>query len=134
MKRAHIHLMLIAALAASGCVRTIGNSGDGLSVAYNPEGVATTVLLRTESAITGELLEVRDNALVLRRGTEVLLVPTASIAHVEVQRGDRRTRTVTPDRFQRDLRLLSRYPSGISPSVMAALLSASGKAEPTVVR
>jgi hypothetical protein len=96
--------------------------------------VATTVLLRTESAIAGELLEVRDSALIVRRGTEVLLVPTASIASVQVPRGDNRTRTVTPDKFQRDLRLISRYPSGISPSVMAALLSASGKAEPTVVR
>jgi hypothetical protein len=132
--RADIRLLLVAALAAGGCVKTIGNSGDAFSVANSPEGVATTVSLRTESAITGELLEVRDGALVLRRGTEVLLVPTASIAYVQVPRGDLRTRTVTPDRFQRELRLLSRYPSGISPSVMAALLSASGRAEPTVVR
>ena len=133
--RAHIHFLFFAALAAGGCVKTIGNSGDSFPVANSPEGVATTVSLHTESTIKGELLEVRDTALVLRRGTEVVLVPNASIALVRFEGGDLRTRTITPGEFQRrDLRLLSRYPSGISPAVMAALLSASGKAEPTVVR
>lgn len=133
--RAHRALLFVAALAAGGCVKTVGKGIDAFPVANSPEGVATTVSLHNRAFFAGELLEVRDTALVLRRGTEVLLVPNASIANVQFQGGDLRTRSITPAEFlRRDLRLLSRYPSGISPAVMAALLSASGRSEPTVVR
>jgi len=133
--RAHIRLFFVAGIAAAGCVKTVGKGADSFPVANSPAGVATMVSVRTDGTITGELLEVRDTALVLRRGTEVVLVPNALIANVRFQGGDLRADSMTPAEFlRRDLRLLSRYPSGISPAVMAALLSASGRPEPTVVR
>jgi hypothetical protein len=132
--RAHIYLLFVLALAAGGCIK-IGKGTEAFPVANSPAGVATTVALRSSRIISGELLEVRDTALVLRRDTEVVLVPNASIGNVRIQGTDLRTEALTPDEFlSRDLRLLSRYPSGISPAVMAALLSASGRAEPTVMR
>lgn len=132
--RARFYLLFAAALAVTGCVRQIGQSVDQYPIANSPEGVAATVLFRTEGSIAGELLEVRDTALVLRRGTEVLLVPNAAVATVRLDGAGFGTRSMTPDQFrQRQLHLLSRYPSGITPAVMAALLSASGKPEPTTV-
>lgn len=132
--RAHVQLLLAATLAAGGCVTTTGKGAEETPVASSPAGVEATVLIPT-GMITGELLEVRDTALVLRRGTEVLLIPDASITNVRFKGFDLRTHTRTPDELRRsDFRLLSRYPYGISPAVMAALLSASGKLEPTVVR
>lgn len=132
--RAHVQLLLATTLAAGGCVTTTGKGVEEFPVANSPAGAATTVLIRT-GMINGELLEVRDTALVLRRGIEVLLIPNASITNVRFQGFDLRTHTRTPDELRRsDFRLLSRYPYGISPAVMAALLSASGKLEPTVVR
>jgi hypothetical protein len=132
--RAHIHLLLAAVLAAGGCIK-IGKGAETFPVAISPSGVETTLSLRSEATITGELLEVRDTALVLRRGTEVVLVPNASILSVRFQGVDFRTQSMTPVQIGRsDFRLLSRYPSGISPAVMAELLLASGRPEPTVVR
>jgi hypothetical protein len=96
--------------------------------------VTTTVSFSSGIPVTGELLEVRDTVLVLRRGTDVVLARIAAISSLSIEGGDPRVRSMTPDQFaRRDLRLLSRYPSGITPAVMAALLSASGKSEPTIV-
>lgn len=137
--RAHIPLLFVAALAA-GCVTRIGKGPEAFPVANSPAGVATTVVLRRGGTVTGELLEVRDTALVLRVDNKVALIPNTSIANAGFQGGDfrgndLRIHYVTPAEFRNsNLRLLSRYPSGISPSVMAALLSASGMSEPTVLR
>jgi hypothetical protein len=134
MMQPRLYLVFAGALAASGCVKKIGKGTDAFPVASAPAGVATTVTLRSRGMVSGELLEVRDTALVLRRGTEVLLVPTSAIADAQYQGGDLKAHSLTPDQFLRaDLRLLSRYPSGISPRVMSALLSASGKSEPTLL-
>lgn len=132
--RPQLYLLFAAALAAAGCVKKFGSSVEDFSVANAPAGVATVVTLTSGATVSGELLEVRDTALVLRRDAEVLLVPSSAIANAQYQGTDLRTHSLTPDGFlQADLRLLSRYPSGISPNVMSALLSASGKSEPTVV-
>ena len=91
--------------------------------------------LRSGGTTAGELLEVRDTALVLLVDNRVVLIPNTSIANAGFQGGDLKTHSVTPSEFlSGNLRLLSRYPSGISPAVMAALLSASGMSQPTVVR
>jgi hypothetical protein len=133
--RAHLHLLFAATLAAGGCVKTIGKGAEAFPVANSPAGVAASVSIRSGGMIVGELLEVRDTALVLLRGTEVVLVPNALIINVRFQGGNLRTQSLTPEDFAaRGLRLLSRYPSGISPQVMAALLSGSGRSDPTVVR
>lgn len=134
MTRPSLYLLFAAALAAAGCVKKFGKGAEDFPVANAPGGVPTTITLRSGGMVSGELLEVRDTALVLSRQTEVLLVPNSAISEAQYQGGDLRAHSLTPDRFLRaDLRLLSRYPSGISPTVMSALLSASGKPEPTVV-
>jgi hypothetical protein len=133
--RAHINLLFVASLVAGGCVRTIGKGAEAFPVASSPAGVAAGVSIRSGGMIAGELLEVRDTALVLLRGTEVVLVPNALILNVRFQGSNLRQQTLTPEEFAGGgLRLLARYPSGISPAVMAALLSASGRSEPTVAR
>jgi hypothetical protein len=136
MMRARLHVLVasLALLTAAGCVKTIGKTADRYPVANSPEGVTTTVSFHNGTPVTGELLEVRDTVLVLRRGKDVVLARTAAISSVSLEGGDPRVRSMTPDEFtRRDLRLLSRYPSGITPVVMAALLSASGQSEPTIV-
>jgi hypothetical protein len=133
--RAHIHLLFVASLIAGGCVQTIGKGAEAFPVATSPAGVAAGVSVQSGGMIVGELLEVRDTALVLLRGTEVMLVPNALIVNVRFQGGNLRPQSLTPNEFVGGgLRLLARYPSGISPAVMAALLAASGRSEPTVAR
>jgi hypothetical protein len=133
--RAQTHLLLVAALVAGGCIKTVGKGPEAFPVANSPAGVAAGVSVRSGGMIVGELLEVRDTALVLLRGTEVVLVPNVLILNVRFQGSNLRTQSVTPAEFVGSgLRLLARYPSGISPTVMAALLSASGRSEPTVAR
>ena len=133
--RKHIYLLFVAAVVAGGCVTMIGKGLEAFPVANSPAGVATTVSLGSGGTAAGELLEVRDTALVLLVDNKVVLVPNASIANARFQGGDLRNHSMTPPEIiSGNLRLLSRYPSGVSSTVMAALLSASGQSQPAVVR
>jgi hypothetical protein len=127
--------MLIAATFASGCVINLGRQLKDVSVANAPAGTAVEVRLReSDLVVSGELLEVREDALVLLAARQVMLVPLRMIRGARFQDApimDGAANLGTEDRGY--LRLYSRYPNGISPQVMQELLRALGQDAPRVL-
>lgn len=123
-------LTLIALLTLTGC--SVGPNVNKLAPARTGQGVDIAVVPvetpdgPTYGRISAELLAVRDDALLLRAGL-LVLVSYASIKSAEVEEltrlnfGGRRP----PSEEQRqELRLLSRYPQGISDDLLRRLLDA----------
>jgi hypothetical protein len=123
---------LIAAMLASGCVINLGRRVKDLSVANAPAGTAVEMQLHeSEPVLAGELLEVREDALVLLAARQVVIVPLRMIRDARfrdapIKNGD--GNLGTEDRAY--LRLYSRYPNGISSQVMAELLRTLGQDAP----
>lgn len=124
---------LIAVLALGAACLPYGPTTEKFAPAQTPHGIESDVLLKGSDRvrIRGELLEVRQAAiLVLRDGTRVTLVPFvairtatfgdlgATIGGGQVSRSDRE-----------QLRLVSRFPSGLRPELEAQLLAAYGQTE-----
>jgi hypothetical protein len=83
----------------------------------------------------GELIAVQDTALLIREGSVIELVPLARIGGgAATASGSRATFSRKPTRATRErLRLLSRYPNGVTPELLRQLLDAYGQAELTVL-
>lgn len=132
-------LLLTSAVVAS-CA--YGMTDTRFSPARNPSGIQTHVITAS-SELRGELIELQDSGMVIlsfispngeSAGSEtrvLRLVPYSSIRHarfnqlkspVVIQNG----RAPTGDVRER-LRLVSRFPYGMSPEVLAALLKALGQ-------
>jgi hypothetical protein len=126
---------IVVALFASGCMINLGTRLQDVAVANAPAGTRVEVRLRdSERMVTGELLDVRDDALVVLSENRVNLIPLAMIrrawyADASVVNGGGDTLGPEDRSF---LRLYSRYPNGISPEVMARLLRALGQDAPRV--
>lgn len=126
-------LVLVALLA--GC--RLGTTLPEFVPARSPEGVRTTLRLRA-GRVEGELLAVVDTALVLRRFADtppIVLVPYRAIvagAFHQVRaslEGGHPPRAADRER----LRLVSRFPQGLSPELWQRLLAGYGQAEPVVL-
>jgi hypothetical protein len=126
-------ILLLAGLVSSGCrIATIGPSMDTFGPARSPEGVQATLRL-AETSIVGELLEVQDTALLVLDGRSLVLVPYHAIRQGEFTRMGIRIRdgqTPSTDARQR-IRLVSRFPQGLTPEIRSALLAAYARDEPT---
>ena len=123
----------VLAIAASGCM--IGPTHRSYTPASKPAGVHTT-LETTQQTLHAELLEVQDNALlVLKDGRELLLVPYQSIRRGTFEQPKSVTlrQSVPSPGTRNQLRLLSRFPQGVSPQLLDSLLSAYGQAQLQVV-
>ena len=137
--------LLITALATvtlSACA--VGMHVRDFQPARGAEGVGATV--RTPTAtLTGELLEVRDSGLLLltrddaaashaapqQDKGQIRLIPYSAIARAQFAQLGARTdldngRPPSPGLRER-LRLVSRFPDGLSPAVEADLLKAYGQ-------
>lgn len=138
VRRRYSALALVAAIVASGCL--FGPTATSFLPATAPRGVlAYLELMAPHESIAGELLAVDDTALLVlqewnpeaattRRGAapHLVLVPTREIGTgyfhqlgTPIRRG----------RFESDVaaarvRLASRYPQGVKPALLTALLSA----------
>jgi hypothetical protein len=131
MNRALIVLALSLTLAA--CY--VGTRAETLELAREPRGA--TVQLQTRSGpVNGELLEVRDTALVVLVPQQRLkLVPYHVIRRGEVEllrevpSGGRQPSAVR----RQQLRRISRYPQGLTAETERALLAAYAQAELEVV-
>jgi hypothetical protein len=101
--------------------------------AQRPGGVAISLRLQRTGAdwrITGELLAVRDSDLLVRDSTAFWRVPIRAIrrASVQAKGGDVSIEQGRIGVGSRDrLRLLSRYPQGLSDELLAGLLAAYGR-------
>ncbi len=125
----------LVCLGITGC--NVGPRVDDFQPAQGPAGARVTLDVGPSMTVTGEFLAVEDTALiVLTSGQGVFVVPYTAIREGRVsQRGATIFRGRTPaDRTRRRLRLVSRFPQGISPELMEALVAAYGRAELKAVR
>ncbi len=129
--RAPLTIAALAAITGLGC--HFGTRVERFPPAQGPAGV-TAVLERKRPAapILGELLALTDSALyVLRDGRRVTLVPFRVIRQGTFERmGDAAVvyEGRTPDaEILHRLRLVSRFPAGLTPDLLARLLAAYGQ-------
>ena len=125
---------LIAIIFCVGCWR-VGPSGMELDLARSPNGATLNVLTPTQH-VQGELLAVRDDGIVILRGSRLTLIPYASIRRAEVRElpdYSLGAGTPTPER-RAGLNSLSRYPQGIGPELQRRLFAQSGQTELEVLR
>ena len=124
MKRlAPIIMMLLTA-----CVIHAGPGPDSYPPAHSTSGLSASLVLAT-SRVDGELLEVRDSALVILTHDRVVLVPFSSVdsgtfAHSRVVVGHGQKPLL--DDFE-SIRLLSRYPQGVPPEALRRILAGKGQ-------
>lgn len=125
-------LIPLLVLGWTGC--HVGPSVRTFGPAQSPEGIRTTLHLQRSGAVEGELLAVRDDGLVLRTASAVVLAPYAAINEARFaqrkgltrgQVGSRERRP--PPSVREELRLLSRFPQGLDGDVLQRLLALHGQ-------
>ena len=116
---------------------TVGSCFTGPSVksfapAQSPRGIAADLRLERRTRIQGELLEVQDTALlVLRDNARVMIVPLRVIgAGAFRKRGILIASGHMAPKARERLRLVSRFPAGLTPELRARLFAAYGQTEP----
>ena len=122
------------ALAPTGCL--IGPTAGGFAPANGPAGVTVQLQTMRRHKLTGELLEVRDTAILLLAGDTVRLVPFRAVRLAAVrQRGNLEFgEGETPDASTLyRLRQVARFPVGLTPDLAQKLLAAHGQREPLAV-
>jgi hypothetical protein len=123
-------MLMIAVCAASGC--KVGLTVKNFPPALGPKGVMMQVTTQTRQ-LSGELLEVRDTALVLLAAGKVRLVPYNAIVSSDVEKTSggfaiKGLRAPKPG-VREHLRLLSRFPQGLAPELLQQLLAGYGQTE-----
>ena len=110
---------------ATAC--TVGTHARNYPPAKGPAGAVVNLQLTDKSRSTGELLAVESSALLLLRDSQLVRVPLS-----QVRRGNAPklsfNGSLRDDTRQR-LRLISRYPQGVSSSLESKLLRAYGQSE-----
>jgi len=103
---------------------------------YRPARDPNGVIVRVHTAtgqLLGELIEVRDSGIVLLANQKLHLLPYTVILSSEVHQTPSRyfisKRTAPNPDVQAHLRLLSRFPQGLSAELMRQLLDAHGQSE-----
>jgi len=125
MRRALVVAAVLLGLA--GCY--VGPRDGTFAPANGPRGITADLRLKG-SRIQGELLEVQDTALLMLRDERVLLVPLRAIRRGRfggrgawVGGGEVRGKVLTR------LRLMSRFPAGLTPEMRTKLLAAQGQTD-----
>jgi hypothetical protein len=97
---------------------------------------AGSVTMRVETSqakLSGELIEVRDAGIVLLADQKLRLLPYTEILSSEADQTSSHysisNRTVPKPDVQAHLRLLSRFPQGLTPELMRQLLDVYGQTE-----
>ena len=133
---------MLRALAVAVAVLGIGACHSGLSAerfidTSGPEGIQVNVELG-HGTLHGELLEVQDSALLVLRlePEQVVSVPLREIrTAVYHKRGVFMHRgAFVDDSTAVEARLLSRYPTGLTPALRAALLASYGQTQAIVAQ
>jgi hypothetical protein len=124
-KRSAIGRCLLAAIISLGSACVFGPHVGSFGPANSPSGVATTLRVRPNT-VTAELLEVRDSGLVVLNGRTVTFVPYHAIdVGTFKQRGVVLMDGKSPSKDERnELRLVSRFPQGLTPETERRLLDA----------
>lgn len=125
MRRA---LFIPAALATIGaCFH--GPTPERFQPAQGPKGIEVHLAL-SRDRVRGELLAFQDTALIVLRDNQILLVPLGSIrSGVFKQRGTLIENGRISQQERTRIRLMSRFPAGLTPELRARLLTAYGQTE-----
>ncbi|SRR6266705_4493446 len=127
-------LVLAALLALGGCVKYVGVSAKNFRPATRPEGIWSDLRFR-HGRLSGELLEAADSGLFVLANDKVVFVPLGVIrSGVFAERGTLIYNGRADERAREELRLLSRFPAGLSRERRTLLLAAYGQTEPEVAR
>jgi hypothetical protein len=123
------------ALLAAGC--RLGTTAPKFVPSLAPEGVRATLVLRS-GRVTGELLAVTDSALVIRRYAEtppIAFVRYRAIYSSSFHQVGAALEGGRPPRAEdrETLRLVSRFPQGLSPELLQQLLSGYAQTDPVVL-
>ena len=126
-----VQFVLAALLLAAGC--HIGPQAKNHAPALRATGATVTVTTATGN-VSGELLELRDSALVVL-ATQVTLVPIRAIERAAFSdtRLTMDRRYVLRPEEREELRVLARYPYGIPATAMTKLLGSKGQTSILVV-
>jgi hypothetical protein len=111
------------ALLLAAC--SIGPTTKSYPPANGPAGATVTVELHDDRAIGGELLAVEDSSLLLVEKRQLIRLGIASVRVLKGPRLSTSGRELS-ERVRERLRLISRYPQGVSPELEARLLHAYG--------
>jgi hypothetical protein len=124
-------LIGVATIVAAACYT--GPSAARYAPAHDPAGAQVKLKL-TKGSMRGELLEVRDSALVVWNGCHMSVVLFSAIEEASFGGPDTYYDGGRPARESLLLmRMLSRFPGGMPKGVEAELLRCSGEAAPAVV-
>lgn len=127
-------IAIAALLGMAACHVPLGTRTETYPPAHRAAGTIAFVATQTDS-IQGELLEVRDTALVVRTVDRVVLVSTSRARSMDFEDHRRRGRIndSLSEHDRQRLRLLSRYPRGIPATAMTRILAARGQTELVVM-
>jgi hypothetical protein len=111
-------------LLLTGCV--VGTSAKSYQPAQEPEGAAIELKLDGGHAVEGELLAVQWDSLLVREGSRFVRVPIARLTRTRGPKLNYSKPGLTADLRER-LRLISRYPQGVTAELEQRLLAAYGQ-------
>lgn len=116
----------IAALALFISACAVGPRVENFKPAHQPAGIDATIRLDTGASLSSELLDVQEGGLLVLNGRRVTLVPYTSILSATFPQTSIRIEARTaPSTLRREqLRLLSRFPQGLSPTLLNSVLAA----------
>jgi hypothetical protein len=128
MKRA---CSLFAIAMVSGACMTSPSLRD-FQPALRPNGIEGSLVMDRWGTHDVELLALTDTAYVVMKWNRVAVAPYRQVRNASFRQFGIAAEEYAPPVGQRreDLRLLSRFPAGISPAVLAALLADTGQTAP----
>jgi len=123
-------LVVLAFLSGNGC--TLGMTASKFRPAKGPQGVNMR-LTTAQGELSGELIEVRDTGIVVLMDQKLRFLPYTEIRYSKVDQMSSfnpitQRKAPKRDAFER-LRLLSRFPQGLTPELTRQLLDAYGQTE-----
>ena len=124
-------LLLMLSLFPSACMTS--KSPRSIPQAHSARGVLSTLVLRDGREQTGELIVVSDSGYVLFAHDRIWIARFGDVGRVILPVGGAGTVNLGPKPTAKMLdraRLLSRFPYGISPTLMTTLLTASKQEVP----
>ena len=115
---------LTALILMTAC--SVGTTGRNYAPAKGPAGATVTLELTGKRTMVGELLAVEPGTLLVLSGNQLFRV---ALLAFQSGKGPKVVFRGTPlqDELRERLRLISRYPQGVSPELEARLLEAYGQ-------
>jgi hypothetical protein len=122
MRHRWVYGLVLAMLACQ-----LGGRVDRFAPAKQPAGVTVKLWLRGGGTGRGELLAVQDTALVVLAQDTVTLVPYSTLEAGQFSQVGELADTPPAKDFAARLRLVSRFPQGLTPEMLTRLLAAYGQ-------